>query len=43
MTVALFFASNGYGKPGRITRWKGFVLLAGFAAYQILLYVQRGS
>jgi cation:H+ antiporter len=43
MTVALFAASYGYGKPGRIHRAKGLILLCGFLAYQILLYVQRAA
>ncbi len=43
MTVALFVMSNGYGKPGRIGRRKGLILLAGFVAYQVLLYAQRGG
>jgi cation:H+ antiporter len=43
MTAALFFMSNGYGRPGRIGRAKGLILLAGFVSYQILLYAQRGS
>lgn len=40
LTVVLFFmAWARHGRPGRITRFEGTVLLAGFLAYQASLFV----
>jgi cation:H+ antiporter len=40
-TVLLFAMSYGFGQPGRITRWKGGVLLALFVVYQLVLYLSQ--
>ncbi len=37
--VALFAMAYGFRKPGLINRIEGAVLLAGFFAYQLALYV----
>lgn len=38
-TLLLFAMSYGFGQPGRISRWKGGMLLGLFLAYQVLLYL----
>lgn len=38
LTLAFFFLAYGVGKPGRIGRLAGGLLLASFAAYQLILY-----
>lgn len=37
MTVALFFMAYGFGRQGRINRFEGALLLAGYAGYNIWL------
>lgn len=41
VTLILFAMSYGFKGPGRITRIYGFILLAGFVSYQVLLYFTR--
>jgi cation:H+ antiporter len=38
MTLALFAMAYGFGKPGRVNRLEGGVLLACFLGYQLYLY-----
>lgn len=38
LTLAFFFLAYGVGKPGRIGRLAGGLLLASFVAYQLILY-----
>lgn len=38
LTLAFFFLAYGVGRPGRISRLAGAVLLASFGAYQLILY-----
>jgi cation:H+ antiporter len=38
LTIALVIMAYGFRGPGRINRFEGSVLLAGFVGYQILLY-----
>ena len=38
-TIALFFMAYGLRGPGRINRRSGFLLLAGFIAYQFLVWL----
>jgi cation:H+ antiporter len=38
LTIALVIMAYGFSGPGRINRFEGSVLLAGFVGYQILLY-----
>jgi cation:H+ antiporter len=42
LTLMLLFMSIGWRGPGRVTRWKGALLAACFAGYQVLLYHTRG-
>jgi len=43
LTLALFVVGFGFRGQGRINRFEGGLLLAAFAAYQVLLFVQRGA
>jgi len=38
LTLAMFIMAYGFRGPGRINRVEGGLLVAGFAAYQTLLY-----
>ena len=38
LTIALWFMALGYGKPGRISRREGALLLLAFALYNIVLF-----
>jgi len=42
-TLILFVVGYGFRGPGRINRLEGFVLLLAFIAYQVMLFIQRGS
>ncbi|MCU7914372.1 MAG: calcium/sodium antiporter [Candidatus Thiodiazotropha sp. (ex Gloverina cf. vestifex)] len=38
LTVALFLMGYGFGRPGRINRFEGLILLCAFIGYQSLLF-----